>query len=110
MLIGCSTSTNNTYYPYEFNKGNIPPSGIKNIVIASNNYNMESRHYLKEHEEHIDLLIKSYLEKNKLAVSSAKTYEAILNKVISKYGDLHNPETGNHTPKFKEAMSELFQA
>lgn len=112
-LLGCSSNlSKNTLYPYIDNRVNADQVELSQVMIASVNLGVPSRHYLGKHADNIDRLVENYLKKHGIRVAGNKPFEQQWNNAEARYGALYNTITGeltsNHPKALEDTLTALF--
>lgn len=108
-LAACSATYNATIYPY-IDKRQAASPALHNVMLASVNLGIPSRHYLASHEEAIDEQLQAYLKKHDYTVQGNKGFQQQWKNAEQRYGTLFNPATGQQTAAHTQALQDVLQA
>ena len=112
-LFGCSSNiSKNTLYPYIDNRVHVDKPAISQVMIASVNLGVPSRHYLTKYSDAVDRQIEAYLKKHEIRTVSNKPFEQQWKNAEERYGVLFNSISGelssNHPNALKDSLDAVF--
>lgn len=103
-VAACTSNYNATLYPYQDNRSQLQNSEIRQVMIATSNYGIPSRHYLTRYEAFVDSQLQNYLKHNGFVVQGNKGFEQQWKQAEDRLGPLFNVSTGQKTQAYDEAI------
>lgn len=110
-LAACSKNlAKHTLYPYTDNRATLAEQNIKNVMIATINLGIPSRHYLTTSEQYIDEQLSQYLKAHHINVIGNRAFEQQWKNAERSHGATYNNLTGQKTSAFEPALTQTINA
>jgi hypothetical protein len=110
VLGSCATPTiNESAYPYFHKKTELDPN-TTHVLIATHNFGLPSKKYLRTHEAYIDEVVANQLSSQGYTVEPSSIFDTVWRNAIRLHGNVYSSDQASlNSNAFKRVLANVFK-